>query len=57
MADIAKPLYDLLDKDGKKIIQWTSEATAPHLPDVNRPFVLVTDASTVGTVQCSVRSL
>ena len=63
MADIAKPLYDLLDKDGKKMLQWTPEATdaferlkiqvakppALYLPDFNRPFVLVTDASTVGT--------
>ena len=63
MADIAKPLYDLLDKDGKKILQWTPEATdaierlkiqvakppALYLPDFNRPFVLVTDASTVST--------
>lgn len=63
MADIAKPLYDLLDKDAKKMLQWTYEATdaferlkmlvtkppALYLPDFNRPFVLVTDVSTVGT--------
>ena len=63
MVDIAKPLYDLLDKDGKEMLQWTPEATdaferlkihvakppALYLPDFNRPFVLVTDASTVGT--------
>ena len=63
MANIAKPLYDLLDKDGKKMLQWTPEATdaferlkiqvakppALYLPDFNGPFVLVTDNSTVGT--------
>ena len=63
MADIAKPLYDLLDKDGKKLLKWTPETTAAferlkkqvarppalYLPDFTRRFVLVTDASTVGT--------
>ena len=53
MADIAKPLYDLLDKDGKKMLQWTPEATDAferlkiqvakpptfsNLPDFNRPI-------------------
>ena len=63
MADLAKPLYELLDKDGRKELKWTPETRAAferlkeqvvnppslYLPDFSRPFVLVTDASGVGT--------
>ena len=63
MSEIAKPLYNLLEKDGHKLLKWTEEATtafeklkeqvasppALHLSDFTRPFVLVTDASAVGT--------
>ena len=65
MADLGKPLYELLDKDGRKELKWTPETRAAferlkeqvvnppppslYLPDFSRPFVLVTDASGVGT--------
>ena len=63
MADIAQPLYQLLDKDGKKELKWTPTTRAAfeklkeqvvnppalYLPDFTRPFVLVTDASGLGT--------
>ncbi len=52
MADIAKPLYELLDKDGEKELKWTPEKRgafeklkehvvnppALYLPDFTRPF-------------------
>ena len=54
MADLAKPLYELLDKDGRKELKWTPErgqhlTPSLYLPDFSRPFLLVTDASGVGT--------
>lgn len=63
VAETARPLYDALEKDGKKKLNWTesmasafnmlkqqvSDAVALHLPDFNKPFVLVTDASNTGT--------
>ena len=59
VAETARPLYDALEKDGKKKLYWTqtmtssfeklkqqvSDAVALYLPDFKKPFVLVTDAS------------
>ena len=63
VAETARPLYDALEKDGKKKLVWTetmtssfnklkqqvSDAVALYLPDFKKPFVLVTDASDSGT--------
>ena len=63
VAETARPLYEALDKDGKKTLKWTeemtssftklkqqvSDAVALYLPDFKKPFVLVTDASDSGT--------
>ena len=63
MATIAKPLYEMMKGSRSTLLQWSEEAiksfdmlkqqvaSAPvlQLPDMNRPFVLVTDASGVGT--------
>ena len=62
MAKIAKPLYDALEKDGRKKLVWdatmvtafealkhqVSNAVALNLPNFNKKFVLVTDASDTG---------
>ena len=63
MDTIAKPLYNMMNGNKNKPIQWDREAaevfeTLKHqvasspvlkLPDMKKPFVLVTDASDVGT--------
>ena len=63
MATIAKPLYNMMNGNKNKPIQWDREAaeafeTLKHqvasspvlrLPNMKKPFVLVTDASDVGT--------
>ena len=63
VAETARPLYEALDKDGKKTLKWTeemtssfnqlkqqvSDAVALYLPDFRKPFVLITDASDTGT--------
>ena len=62
MAEIAKPLYMALEKDGKKKLIWdtltttafetlkqqVADAVALNLPNFDRKFVLVTDASETG---------
>ena len=62
MAEVAKPLYMALEKDGKKKLVWNepiktafeslkrqvSDAVALNLPNFENKFVLVTDASDTG---------
>ena len=59
MADIAKPLYEVLEKNGRQKLIWTTEmdeafnelkkraanSIALNVPDFCKKFVLVTDAS------------
>ncbi|KAK3877481.1 hypothetical protein Pcinc_017807 [Petrolisthes cinctipes] len=63
LAETAKPLYDALNKNPYQRLKWTEEmrhafqtlklqvatATSLNLPDYKKRFVLVTDASNVGT--------
>ena len=63
MAETAKPLYSTLEKNPYKRLKWTDQmnfafeklktqianSAAMHLPDFEKTFVLVTDASDVGT--------
>ena len=63
MAETAKPSYNAMEKNPHKKLNWTQEmdtaferlknqianASALHLPDFQKPFVLITDASALGT--------
>ena len=62
MAEIAKPLYDALERNGRQRLVWTdavcrvfeelkkriANAVALHIPDFTKKFVLVTDTSDQG---------
>ncbi|KAK3883777.1 hypothetical protein Pcinc_011902 [Petrolisthes cinctipes] len=63
LAETAKPLYDALNKNPYQRLKWTEEmrhafqtlklqvatGTSLNLPDYKKRFMLVTDASNVGT--------